>query len=70
MGTKKQAQGIIEEEARRSRQYFVNHRWMGGMLTNFTIIQQRFARMRDLRELRDTGGFEHLVRKDCHLAGG
>ena len=65
VGTKKQAQGIIEEEARRSRQYFVNHRWMGGMLTNFTIIQQRFARMRDLRELRDTGGFEHLAKKDA-----
>jgi small subunit ribosomal protein S2 len=65
VGTKKQAQGIIQEEAARSGQFFVNHRWMGGMLTNFQIIQQRFSRMRDLRELRDTGGFEQLAKKDA-----
>ena len=51
VGTKKQAQGIIEEEAKRSHQHFVNHRWMGGMLTNFTVIQQRFNRMRALQEM-------------------
>ena len=65
VGTKKQAQGIIQEEAARSGQFYVNHRWMGGMLTNFQIIQQRFSRMRDLRELRDTGGFEQLAKKDA-----
>ena len=65
VGTKKQAQGIIEEEAKRSRQFYVNHRWMGGMLTNFGIIQQRFARLQDLRELRDTGGFDHMAKKDA-----
>jgi small subunit ribosomal protein S2 len=65
VGTKKQAQGIIEEEAKRGSQFYVNHRWMGGMLTNFQIIQQRFNRMRDLRELRDTGGFEQLTKKDA-----
>src|SRR5258708_11914005 len=65
VGTKKQAQGIIEEEAKRSHQYFVNHRWMGGMLTNFGIIQQRFARLQDLKELRDTGGFDHMPKKDA-----
>jgi small subunit ribosomal protein S2 len=65
VGTKKQAQGIIEEEAKRSRQFCVNHRWMGGMLTNFGIIQQRFARLQDLRELRDTGGFDHMAKKDA-----
>jgi len=64
VGTKKQAQGIIEEEAKKSQQFYVNHRWMGGMLTNFTSIQQRFRRMKELRELRDTGGFEHLSKKD------
>jgi len=65
VGTKKQAQGIIEEEARRSHQFYVNHRWMGGMLTNFGIIQQRFQRLQDLRELRDTGGFDHMPKKDA-----
>jgi small subunit ribosomal protein S2 len=65
VGTKKQAQGIIEEEAKRSHQFYVNHRWMGGMLTNFGIIQQRFARLQDLRELRDTGGFDHMAKKDA-----
>src|SRR5258708_11959889 len=65
VGTKKQAQGIIDEEAKRSHQYFVNHRWMGGMLTNFGIIQQRFARLQDLKELRDTGGFDHMAKKDA-----
>ena len=65
VGTKKQAQGIIEEEAKRSGQHFVNHRWMGGMLTNFTVIQQRFNRMRALRELRDSGQFEQLSKKEA-----
>jgi small subunit ribosomal protein S2 len=65
VGTKKQAQGIIEEEAKRSNQYFVNHRWMGGMLTNFGIIQQRFQRLQELRELRDTGGFDHMPKKEA-----
>jgi small subunit ribosomal protein S2 len=65
VGTKKQAQGIIEEEAKRSNQYFVNHRWMGGMLTNFGIIQQRFQRLQELRELRDAGGFDHMPKKEA-----
>jgi small subunit ribosomal protein S2 len=65
VGTKKQAQGIIEEEAKRSHQFYVNHRWMGGMLTNFGTIQQRFVRLQDLRELRDTGGFDHMAKKDA-----
>jgi len=65
VGTKKQAQSIIEEEAARSGQHWVNHRWMGGMLTNFTIMQQRFRRMEELRQLRDSGGFESLAKKDA-----
>ncbi|MDQ6748585.1 MAG: 30S ribosomal protein S2, partial [Candidatus Dormibacteraeota bacterium] len=65
VGTKKQAQGIIEEEAKKSNQHFVNHRWMGGMLTNFTVIQQRFNRMRFLRDMRDDGEIERLSKKDA-----
>ncbi|MHB8508763.1 MAG: 30S ribosomal protein S2 [Candidatus Dormibacteria bacterium] len=68
VGTKKQAQGIIEEEAKRSNQFYVNHRWMGGMLTNFSSMQQRFRRMKDLREIRDTGGFDHMAKKDTAIA--
>jgi small subunit ribosomal protein S2 len=65
VGTKKQAQTIIEEEAERAGQFYVNHRWMGGMLTNFTVIQQRFRRMKDLRDQRDNGAFEQLSKKDA-----
>jgi len=65
VGTKKQAQSIIESEAKRSHQFYVNHRWMGGMLTNFSVIQQRFKRMEELRQLRDSGGFEQLAKKDA-----
>ena len=65
VGTKKQAQGIIEEEAKRSRQHYVNHRWMGGMLTNFTVIQQRFNRMRALQEMRDSGEFDQMSKKEA-----
>ena len=65
VGTKKQAQGIIEEEAKKSGQHFVNHRWMGGMLTNFTVIQQRFNRMKALREMRDSGQFDQMSKKEA-----
>ena len=65
VGTKKQAQGIIEEEAKRSGQHYVNHRWMGGMLTNFTVIQQRFNRMKALREMRDSGQFDQMSKKEA-----
>jgi small subunit ribosomal protein S2 len=65
VGTKKQAQGIIEEEAKRSHQHYVNHRWMGGMLTNFTVIQQRFNRMRALQAMRDGGEFDQMSKKEA-----
>ncbi|GAC1581820.1 MAG: hypothetical protein NVS3B24_18950 [Candidatus Dormibacteria bacterium] len=65
VGTKKQAQGIIEEEAKKSGQHYVNHRWMGGMLTNFSVMQQRFNRMKALREMRDTGQFEQMSKKEA-----
>jgi small subunit ribosomal protein S2 len=64
VGTKKQAQGIIQEEAKRSHQHYVNHRWMGGMLTNFTVIQLRFNRMRALQAMRDGGEFDQMSKKE------
>ena len=69
VGTKKQAQEIIQQEAARSGQFYVNNRWMGGMLTNFTVIQQRFRRMKELRDQRDAGALEQLSKKDAAKLG-
>ena len=57
IGTKKQAQESIELEARRSGMPFVNHRWMGGMLTNFTVMRRQIERLNSLRAIRSNGGF-------------
>ncbi|HEY0492153.1 MAG TPA: 30S ribosomal protein S2 [Candidatus Dormibacteraeota bacterium] len=57
VGTKKQAQESIELEARRSGMPFVNHRWMGGMLTNFTVMRRQIDRLNSLRAIRNDGGF-------------
>jgi small subunit ribosomal protein S2 len=57
VGTKKQAQESIELEARRSGMPFVNHRWMGGMLTNFAVMRRQIERLNGLRAIRNNGGF-------------
>ncbi len=57
IGTKKQAQESIELEARRSGMPYVNHRWMGGMLTNFAVIRKQIDRLNTLRAIRNNGGF-------------
>jgi len=57
IGTKKQAQESIELEARRSGMPYVNHRWMGGMLTNFTVMRRQIDRLNSLRAIRNNGGF-------------
>ncbi|HYY46093.1 MAG TPA: 30S ribosomal protein S2 [Candidatus Angelobacter sp.] len=57
VGTKKQAQESIELEARRSGMPFVNHRWMGGMLTNFAVMRRQIERLNSLRAIRNNGGF-------------
>ena len=57
VGTKKQAQESIELEARRSGMPFVNHRWMGGMLTNFSVMRRQIERLNGLRAIRNNGGF-------------
>jgi small subunit ribosomal protein S2 len=64
VGTKKQAQEAVAEEARRCGMYFVNHRWLGGMLTNFQTIQSRIRYLRDLEARRDRGDFERLPKKE------
>ncbi|KAB7668665.1 30S ribosomal protein S2 [Bacillus sp. B1-b2] len=64
VGTKKQAQDAIKEEAIRSGQYFVNQRWLGGTLTNFETIQKRIARLKEIERMSEDGTFEVLPKKE------
>jgi small subunit ribosomal protein S2 len=64
VGTKKQAQDVVKEEAQRCGMFFVNQRWLGGTLTNFQTIQKRISRLRDLERMQDTGTFEVLPKKE------
>ena len=64
VGTKKQAQDIVEEQSHRVRMPFVNTRWLGGMLTNFQTVSRRLLRLRELREMERGGAFELLSKKE------
>lgn len=64
VGTKKQAQEAVKEEAIRSGQYFVNERWLGGMLTNFQTIQKRINRLKELEAMETDGTFDVLTKKE------
>jgi small subunit ribosomal protein S2 len=64
VGTKKQAQESVKEEAERCGMYFVNERWLGGMLTNFQTIQKRVDRLRELERMEVEGVFEVLTKKE------
>jgi small subunit ribosomal protein S2 len=64
VGTKKQAQDSIRDEALRSGQFYVNARWLGGMLTNFKTIQQRIERLKQLEAMEQNGLFEVLPKKE------
>lgn len=64
VGTKKQAQDSIKEEAERSGQFFVNNRWLGGMLTNFKTITKRINRLNQLNAMETDGTFEVLPKKE------
>lgn len=64
VGTKKQAQDSVKEEAIRSEMYFVNERWLGGMLTNFHTIRKRIDYLRDLEQMEQDGTFERLPKKE------
>ena len=64
VGTKKQASEIVEEEAKRCGCFFVNRRWLGGMLTNFETIRLRINRLKELEEMRDTGEFYRRPKKE------
>ena len=64
VGTKKQAQDSIKEEAERCGQFYVNNRWLGGTLTNFKTIKTRVARLLELREMEKDGTFDVLPKKE------
>lgn len=65
VGTKKQAQEIIKEEALRSGMYYVNQRWLGGMLTNFQTIKKSIKRLEDLERMKEDGTFAKLSKKEA-----
>lgn len=64
VGTKKQAQQTVEREARRCGQHFVNNRWLGGMLTNFTTIKKSLMRLKKLEKMEVDGTFQSLTKKE------
>jgi small subunit ribosomal protein S2 len=64
VGTKKQAQETIKEEAQKCGMYFVNQRWLGGMLTNYKTIRKRVFRLKELEKMEQDGAFEVLTKKE------
>ena len=65
VGTKKQAQAAIKDEALRSGMYFVNERWLGGMLTNYKTISKRIARLAEIREMEADGTIDKYAKKEA-----
>ncbi len=64
VGTKKQAQDVVKEEAERCGHYYVNNRWLGGTLTNFKTIKKRVARLKNLYKMEEDGIFDALTKKE------
>ncbi len=68
VGTKRQARDAVKEESARAGQFYVNHRWLGGTLTNFATVQQSVRKMKDLQRQKEEGVFELLTKKEAlHL---
>ena len=67
VGTKKQAQNSVREEAQRCNMFYVNERWLGGMLTNFRTIQARVARLKELEKMFEDGTTEQYPKKEVIL---
>ncbi|WP_066173090.1 30S ribosomal protein S2 [Bacillus marinisedimentorum] len=64
VGTKKQAQDSVKDEAERAGMYFVNQRWLGGTLTNFDTIKKRIKRLKDIEKMKEDGTFDVLPKKE------
>ncbi len=67
VGTKRQATTLIAQEAKRCDSYYVNHRWLGGMLTNWTTVKGRIVRLKDLEKQEADGTFDLLTKKEVAL---
>src|SRR5918996_2476202 len=64
VGTKRQAQDVISEEAQRCGMFYINQRWLGGLLTNFTTIQRSLGRLRDIEAMATDGRYDTLSKKE------
>jgi len=64
IGTKRQAQDVVAEEAQRAGMFYVNQRWLGGLLTNFVTIEKSIGRLRELTSIMEEGRFEELSKKE------
>ena len=64
VGTKRQATTLITQEAKRCNSYYINHRWLGGMLTNWTTVKTRIERLKDLEKQEADGTFDLLTKKE------
>ncbi len=64
VGTKRQAQDVIADEAARCGMYYINERWLGGLLTNFATIQRSIARLRDLEAMATDGRYDFMPKKE------
>lgn len=67
VGTKKQAQDAVKAEALRCNEFYVNERWLGGMLTNFKTIQTRISRLKEIEKMAEDGTFDILPKKEVTL---
>ena len=67
IGTKKQAQEAIEKEAKRCGMFYVNNRWLGGMLTNFSTIKKSIVRLKKIEKMEVDGTFDSLTKKEISL---
>ena len=65
VGTKRAARGVIQEEAERCSMPFVNHRWLGGMLTNFQTVKASIKRLKDLETMSTDGSFDRMIKKEA-----
>ncbi len=65
VGTKRAARGVIKEEAERCSMPFVNHRWLGGMLTNFQTVKASIKRLKDLETMSTDGSFDRMIKKEA-----
>src|SRR4026208_422883 len=64
VGTKRQAQEAIKEEAERAGQFYVNNRWLGGLLTNYQTVKKSINKLKDIENMREDGRFEMLTKKE------